>query len=98
MAMKKLVYILCFCSFVWAQAAAAQPADGHWQVGVPIVTYWCGPSLADAVAQQMAEGGFNLVWCGNEQELDTAHRHGLRGQLTDALLTPASLDDPNRLK
>lgn len=70
--------------------------SASWEVGTPIVTYWCGPSLTDAVAQQMAEGGFNLVWCNNEKELDVAYRHGLRGQLTDGLLTPASLDDPNR--
>jgi hypothetical protein len=67
-----------------------------WQVGTPIVTYWCGPSLTDAVAQQMVEGGFNLVWCGNEKELDVAYRHGLRGQLRNGLLKPTSLDDPKR--
>jgi hypothetical protein len=65
-------------------------------VGTPIATYWAGPALTDAVAQQMVEGGFNLVWCGGEKELDVAQRHGLRGQLTDGLLTPASLDDPQR--
>ena len=66
-----------------------------WQVGTPIVTYWCGPALTDAVATQMAEGGWNLVWCG-EKEMDLAQRHGLRAQLTDGLLTPASLDDPKQ--
>jgi hypothetical protein len=77
------------------QVAKAEPAAAaSWQVGMPIVTYWCGPPLTDAVAQQMAEGGFNLVWCGNETELDIAHQHGLRGQFSDGLLTPASLDDP----
>jgi hypothetical protein len=65
-----------------------------WQVGAPIVTYWCGPSLTDAAATQMAEGGFNLVWC-SEKELDVAQRHGLRGQLTDGLLSPVSLDNPD---
>jgi hypothetical protein len=44
----------------------------------------------------MVEGGFNLVWCGSEKELDVAGRHGLRGMLTNGLLAPASLDDPNR--
>ncbi len=73
--------------------AAAAPAVAPWRVGTPIVTYWCGPSMTDATAAQMAEGGFNLVWCG-EQELDVAQRHGLRGQLTDGLLSPAALDDP----
>ena len=51
--------------------AAAPSAATPWKVGTPIVTYWCGPSMTDATATQMAEGGFNLVWCG-EQELDVA--------------------------
>lgn len=74
---------------------AALPAATPWKVGRPIVTYWCGPALTDATATQMAEGGWNLVWC-NEKELDVAQRHGLRGQFTDALLDPAALDDPPR--
>ena len=57
---------------------AAAPAAAPWKVGTPIVTYWAGPSMTDATAAQMAEGGFNLVWCG-EKELDVAQRHGLRG-------------------
>jgi hypothetical protein len=73
--------------------AAKPPTVTPWQVGTPITTYWCGPSMTDATADQMAEGGFNLVWCG-EKELDVAQRHGLRGQLTDALLSPTVLDDP----
>jgi hypothetical protein len=73
--------------------ASAAPAVAPWKVGAPIVTYWCGPSMTDATATQMAEGGFNLVWCG-EKELDVAQRHGLRAQLTDGLLSPAALEDP----
>ncbi len=76
-----------------AQAASAEEAS--WSVGIPIITYWCGPNLTDAVATQMAEGGWNLVWCG-EQGLDIAQRHGLRAQIQDALLTPATLSDPKR--
>ena len=94
----KSVYILCLFLFAhspWIRTAEAE-AKSAWQVGVPIVTYWCGPSLTDTVAQQMVEGGFNLVWCRDEKELDVAHRHGLRGQLRNGLLTPASLDDPKR--
>lgn len=49
--------------------------------------------MTDATAQQMADGGWNLVWCA-EAELDVAQRHGLRAQLTDGLLSPATLDDP----
>jgi hypothetical protein len=70
------------------KAAAAKT----WQIGTPIVTYYAGPAMTDAVAQQMAEGGWNLVWC-SEKELDVAQRHGLRGMLREGLLAPASLDD-----
>jgi hypothetical protein len=73
--------------------AADRPPSGPWKLGTPIVTYWCGPSLTEVTAHQMTEGGWNLVWCG-EKELEVAHRHGLRGQLVDPLLAPASLDDP----
>lgn len=64
-----------------------------WRLGTPIVTYWCGPSMTDAVATQMAEGGFNVVWCG-EEDLDLVHRHGLRAQLANPLISPASLESP----
>jgi len=96
--MVRLPYIVWLFLPVWTPwiHAAAAEAAAPWQVGTPIVTYWCGPSLTDTVAQQMAEGGFNLVWCGNEEELDVAQRHGLRGQLRNGLLRPASLDDPKR--
>ena len=80
-------------AFYPSSHAAKVPAVSPWKVGTPIATYWCGPSLTDANAAQMAEGGFNLVWCG-EKELDVAQRHGLRGQLTDSLLSPAVLADP----
>jgi hypothetical protein len=43
----------------------------------------------------MADGGWNLVWCG-EKQLDVAQRHGLRAQLKDNLLAPATLDDPKQ--
>jgi len=99
-AMTRLVHIPCISLFLytaWTHVAEAEPAAAvSRQVGTPVVTYWCGPSLTDAVAQQMAEGGFNLVWCGSEEELDVAQHHGLRGQFTNSLLTPASLDDPKR--
>jgi hypothetical protein len=76
-----------------SSGTAAEPAAKPWTVGTPIVTYWAGPAMTDAVAKQMAEGGFNLVWCG-EKDLDLVHRHGLRAQLTDGLLSPATLDNP----
>jgi hypothetical protein len=85
------LFVLTFSLF----QSHAQPAPSSWKVGAPIVTYWCGPTLTDAVADQMAQGGWNLVWC-NEQQLDIAQRHGLRGQIQDGLLTPATLDDSKR--
>jgi hypothetical protein len=76
-------------------AQAQNTSKNNWSVGAPIVSYWCGPALTDAVAEQMSEGGWNLVWC-DEKGLDVAQRHGLRGQIQDGLLTPATLEDPKR--
>jgi hypothetical protein len=89
-----LRYLLSF-ALVAASAVACLAADGDsaWKIGAPIVTYWAGPPLTDAVGSQLADGGWNLVWCG-EKELDIAQRHGLRAQLQDPLLTPATLNDP----
>ncbi|MDB6153681.1 MAG: hypothetical protein JWL90_2134 [Chthoniobacteraceae bacterium] len=73
--------------------------ENAWQIGTPIVSYFAGPGfpggseLNDASAQQLAEGGWNLVWC-REKELDVLTRHGLRGQLTDPILNPDSLEKP----
>ncbi|MFH1921435.1 MAG: hypothetical protein ABIP48_16340 [Planctomycetota bacterium] len=75
------------------RAADPGPEEaGAWEVGTPVVTYWAGPAMTDAVARQMAEGGFNLVWC-TEKDLDVAGRHGLRAQLRDGLLSPRVLED-----
>ncbi len=86
---------------VFLAALAGSPAADHasiaaWRIGTPVVAYWAGPPMTDATARQMAEGGWNLVWCTNDQALDTAHQHGLRGLITDGLLAPATLDDPER--
>jgi hypothetical protein len=67
-----------------------------WKLGLPIVAYWASPPLNDKLANQMAEGGWNLVWCHNQQELDIAARHGLRAQFHHGLISPKSLDDPAR--
>lgn len=49
--------------------------------------------MSDSAAKQMAEGGWNVVWCG-EKDLDVAGRHGLRGQLQDPLIAPGTVEDP----
>jgi hypothetical protein len=84
-----IVALTCFVSFV-----RAEPIQKLWQIGAPIVTYWAGPPMTDAVAKQMADGNWNLVWC-RESELDTAHKYGLRALLHDPLLNSANLDQPD---
>ncbi len=99
-AVQRFSCILCLSLFMYTPqmraAEAKSSASVSWQVGTPIATYWAGPALTDAVARQIVEGGFNLVWCRSEKELDVAGRHGLRGLLTNGLLKPESLDDPKR--
>lgn len=84
-----IAILTCFVSSV--KAVSVQKL---WQIDEPIVTYWAGPPMTDAVAKQMADGNWNLVWC-RESELDTAHKYGLRALLHDPLLSPANLDQPN---
>lgn len=80
---------------------ADEESSKPWSIGDPIVSYWAGPGypgggdLTDAAATQMAEGGWNLVWCV-ENELDVVKSHGLRGLITSDLLVPATLDDPKQ--
>lgn len=81
--------------FACAGQGLAGEGAARWTLGKPIVTYWAGPPLTDAVAQQLAEGGWNVVWA-SEEDLDVAARHGLRAQLQHPLLHPESLDDPQR--
>jgi hypothetical protein len=71
-----------------------QPAS-MWKVGTPIVTYYGGPKLTDAVARQMADGGWNVVCCDTVAELDIAQRHGLRAQFPSHWSAlPRPFDDP----
>ena len=64
---------------------APRPAFSDWSIGTPIATYYAGPELTDALAQQMAEGGWNLVWANTTSQLDTAYAHGLRAMWTGSL-------------
>jgi len=70
-------------------------AAEQWSVGTPIVTYYAGPTMSEAVARQMKEGNFNVVWC-SEDQLPLLKRHGLRGMVHDGLLNPAVLDKPDQ--
>jgi len=74
---------------VWGKDVESR-SPGSWRVDTPIVTYFAGPAMSEAVARQMAEGGFNVVWCG-EKDLELLHRHGLCGMLHDPLISPDSL-------
>lgn len=86
-----------------SQSGAAESSQRRgWTLGKPIVTYWAGPgfpsgnaALTDADALQLRDGGWNFVWT-NEQTLPIVERHGVRGLLTDPLLTPKSLEDAKK--
>ena len=85
--------VLLAVTVIGSPLLGAETQRPAWKVGSPIVTYWAGPPMTDKVAQQMADGGWNLVWCA-ENELDVAERHHLRAQLQDGLLSPQVLDHP----
>jgi hypothetical protein len=93
--MQVWLLLIVFFGLAFSEVPGLAQRAKMWEVKTPIVTYWAGPAMTDAAAQQLADGGWNLVWC-KESELDVAGRHHLRAQLTDPLLKPASLDDPVR--
>lgn len=66
-------------------AVVSFAAVAAWDIGEPIVTYWAGPGypghpekLTERAAQQLRDGGFNVVWASSAQELDVAAKYGLR--------------------
>jgi hypothetical protein len=71
---------LVACGLLQNAADAQQSSSSAWKVGTPIVSYYMGPTVTDAMARQMADGGFNLVVCNSMEELDNAQRYGLRAQ------------------
>jgi hypothetical protein len=72
---------------------AASAADSTWKIGEPIVTYYAGPTVTDEVAKLMKAGGWNTVWCTIDN-IDIAHKYGLRAMIHNGLLQPETLDDP----
>ncbi len=78
-----------------APAAPAPRPAGRWRLGKPIVTYWAGPAMSDALAEQLVQGGWNLAWARSPWDLDTLQRHGLRGLFSSRLFRPKTLDSPD---
>jgi hypothetical protein len=76
-----------------AYAKKTQP----WQVGTPITTYYAGPPITDTSAKQMADGGFNLIWCNTAAEMDIAQKYGLRVLLHNSLLSEQTMNDPAKI-
>ena len=58
----------------WAPGSAFSA----WTVGKPIVTYFAGPYMTDMTpsgvtnAQQLADGGWNLVWANTVDQMNEA--------------------------
>ncbi|MDD4872515.1 MAG: hypothetical protein PHR77_18350 [Kiritimatiellae bacterium] len=89
-----LVVVIAMAGMALRGAETTGLAASTWKLGAPVVTYWAGPAMTDVVAKQMADGGFNLVWCTSEQEMNVAQQNGLRAQFHSGLISPASLDNP----
>ena len=92
--------LLLVAGCAMAQQGAPVPGtERGMTVGAPIITYWAGPGshnvLDDTAAAQLVAGGWNLAWGETPEQLDTAHRHGLRVLYS---IGPRDLDDPKSKK
>lgn len=94
-----MAFCVCLIAGGSVSLAAETRSDAKWALGVPIVTYWAGPGadkpLTEQEAAQVRAGGWNLAWAQNVADLDTLHRHGLRGML---VIGVPDLDDPAKAK
>ncbi len=81
----RLYIWIVLVSVISGLAWTPRPAFAAWTVGAPIVTYYAGPQLTYANTQQMAEGGWNLVWANSVAQLDVAQDQGLRAMWTGSL-------------
>jgi len=88
--------MLCVVLIVVLIAFMCLPAVA-WNQREFIVTVWCAPPTDDASLRAYASEGYNLTW-SSEDGLDNVKRHGLTALLTDPLLSPSTLDDPDRLR
>ena len=94
---QKITVLVVLISGVACNLSTAGDTADRWQIGVPIATYYAGPPMTETAARQMAEAGFNLVWC-NEQELDTAQKFGLRALLTaPETMNPQTMNDEGQI-
>jgi hypothetical protein len=86
MLLRTLVAVGCITVVVGSAAvSAATKQDATWKLGVPIVTYWAGPSnfmaLDDRAAEQLKAGGWNVGWATKPEDLNVYYRHGIRAML-----------------
>ncbi len=89
-----LVLVLFVVAFTTTSNTAG--AKEMWKLKKPIVTYYAGPTMTEASAQMMKDGGWNLIWC-TEKDLDIAQKLGLKAMLRDGLLYPDKMDDPDKI-
>ena len=78
------------CSLFGDLTWMTRPAFSAWTVGDPMTSYFTGPgwggiAQTNATAQQMATGGWNLVWAQSVSDLNVAQSHGLRAMWTGSL-------------
>jgi len=92
--MNLLITILMACWTVFVFDAGLVEA-GAWKQNMFIITYWFPPPATNEMFSTLASEGFNLIWAP-ESKLDSVQSHGLRAMLQDDLLTPGTLDNPEK--
>jgi hypothetical protein len=73
----------------------AQAADKPWKPDHIITTLWGAPPVTDEALATLAGEHYTMTWVPADK-LDVAARHGLRAMVHDFLVTPSSLDDPDK--
>lgn len=86
--------LLMAASSFGADPAESSPSPG-WRQKQFLITFWCPPPATDEALAAVAAEHYNLTWVPADG-LDMAGKYQLRAMLTDGLLKPEVLDDPDK--
>jgi hypothetical protein len=92
------IFTMC-CIFLAFEVSLAGAST--WKQKALIITYWSPPPPTKEALSVAAKEGFNLTWTddlmwSDDYGLNAANGQGMRAMLQDNLLTPSTLDNPEK--
>jgi hypothetical protein len=94
---KKPMKVLCLllaCCIIIVSPVSRVDANA-WKQNNLLITFWSPPPTTNERLSVLAKEGFNLTWAPSSG-LENVRKHGLKAIIQDDLLTPSTLDNPEK--